>query len=250
MDFFEFEALPSSFPKKSLRAKALQVQDAPKMTSLGNIKKLGRKEPWLYRLKIKIPVLPVLLILLWTALFIRDSNVPQYLPLKNTIEKETTYSPLTKKEEALRLYLSWIKRECEKRNFSYEIASAVMLVESEGNPLVVNKNYDKRTKKIVLSTDHGLFQLNSTYIDDFIDIYGKGEREYDPYNIVEDNIIIGVAHLASCCKEFGLHRGIMAYNCGGPRVRANTIPESTLKYMDKVLMKLITMKLPELSSTK
>jgi hypothetical protein len=221
--------------RKGLMARLLteKAKETPQVQvprTIGNIYNLKKKESWLF--KYRPPFIVVAFCFLAPVFFVQDTPEPYTKLIVSP--PIATVKVLSQRE----IYENYIRIECEKRKFPFKLAVAVMLAESEGNPKARNINYDKKDPKKELSRDIGLFQLNSIYIPDFIDWYG-GDGPCDPYRYSEDNIKLGVAHLAALYKQFGSIRlALMAYNCGGPRVIRNQIPESTLKYLDRVIMKL------------
>lgn len=91
--------------------------------------------------------------------------------------------------------------------------------------------------------DFGLGQLNSQYLQLFIDKYAKDKK--DIFNVFDGNHNLQVAirlleYNVSYYLEKGyeqeeaLSLGIMAYNCGRGAVNSGRIPKSTVYYLSKI----------------
>ena len=113
-----------------------------------------------------------------------------------------------------------ILNEARYQNVPINLAFAVAKVESNFNPNAINYNRN--------SKDYGLFQLNNSYrnwsTSDFFDI--------------EKNTKEGIRYLKEMLELFDgdVLKAIAAYNAGPGRVINNKIPESTERYITKILV--------------
>ena len=118
----------------------------------------------------------------------------------------------------------YIYDKCKEFNFSYELAIAVIKIESNFKVDAINKNSNG-------SRDSGLFQINSIHRETFKD---QGFTDMlDPYQ----NIAYGISMLSDLYHRYDdEHRVLMAYNfgvAGAKRVVSRGITSS--KYSRKVM---------------
>lgn len=103
----------------------------------------------------------------------------------------------------------------------------------------IEKKYNKKTKKyytvkIILSQDRGLFQLNSKYIDKFIQDFwiAYGETEEFDINNYQHNTRVAVRLYKWLCsieqfKGKGWYYPVMSYNAGYGSVLSKKVPFKT-----------------------
>lgn len=105
------------------------------------------------------------------------------------------------------------------------------------NCFAINKNKND-------SSDLGLCQLNSNFLEDFIFKYWD-ENVYGEFNVFnwQHNSIIAIKHFKTLLKNTDtVEKAVMAYNCGLGNVERNSIPKSTLHYLEKWNENYIKMK--------
>lgn len=108
-----------------------------------------------------------------------------------------------------------------------ELLIAVALVESSGNESAINYNRDG-------SYDVGLFQLNSKFLDYYVEKFWDTSTPFDPYN-GEHSIILGSRYLAWLIETTGsLEKGVIAYNVGIGSVIAEKRVLAQAQYFSKV----------------
>lgn len=103
--------------------------------------------------------------------------------------------------------------------------------ESRFNAGAYNENRRKiRGRWKVLSTDAGLFQLNSMNLEQFARDYNDGQpiNPYDP----ETNIRVGVRRFAELVKKYGKRLAVCYWNAGE---WCKEIPKKSAELADRVL---------------
>lgn len=85
------------------------------------------------------------------------------------------------------------------------------------------------------TTDRGIMQLNNRYEAQFVARYFSGGEDFDVWN-AEHSLEVGMKLLAGLHSYFGDWRSaVMAYNAGRGAVRLGRIPESTKRYVRRIL---------------
>jgi len=109
------------------------------------------------------------------------------------------------------------------------------------NPNAVGKNikyekvWNKKLKRFcikekVLSEDKGIGQLNSKYVDVFVDKYWYEKEDFDVFNY-EHNIKVSIRLYKDLRQRLHYpYMATMAYNAGIGSVLRNEIPEVTIKH--------------------
>lgn len=100
--------------------------------------------------------------------------------------------PLTKDVQ------DYIFLQCEKYEIEPSLVIAIIEQESDYNPVLVSD-----------TGDHGLMQINVCNHNELRQLYGDID-----FMDAKDNIKCGVAMIAGLIKEYGEHKGLMAYNMG------------------------------------
>ena len=106
------------------------------------------------------------------------------------------------------------------------LVAAIIIVESEGNPEAVGRNYDENGE--LVSLDLGLMQLNSSWF--------TGD-----WRNPETNITAGCRHLRFLydqTKHISPYwwSAVVAYNCGLSRLKSEKVPSQSLNYASKIFM--------------
>lgn len=97
-------------------------------------------------------------------------------------------------------------------------------------------NYNAKSKMNRNGTcDLGLWQLNSRYVDEFVDNYWDADEKFYVYNW-EHNTYIAVRHLQWLAGQFDndYKKAITAYNAGINNVLRDTIPFSSIAYQEQI----------------
>jgi len=90
-------------------------------------------------------------------------------------------------------------QQCVINNLSVKVTYLLVMTESGFKITATNKNKDENG--VILSTDKGIFQLNSKNYEYFKEKYNNG-KDFDPYNW-KDNIRIGCQVYADLVKQCG-----------------------------------------------
>ena len=170
------------------------------------------------------------------------TNTPQTLR-DYSIERGLRIFPISKE------FIRIIDISIEEGVNPLEVLAYMKIENCRLNPTAKNENvvYDWVKKKdgwkkvgIVLSTDRGVGQINSTYQSLFVRLFWKNETEkFNVYNS-EHNIKISIRLFKSLKKDLkDSSLAVMAYNAGIGSVLKNRVPEVTrnkylplwLKYM-------------------
>jgi len=117
--------------------------------------------------------------------------------------------------ESLRPWDALIQRYCKEFGVDPDLASAVLYIESRGDPYIVSR-------KGAL----GLMQITQATAD-FMEV---GDV-FDP----EENIKAGVKYIAWLIKKYDETTALLAYNAGIGTLEQNRIPSETRNFIDKVL---------------
>jgi soluble lytic murein transglycosylase-like protein len=106
-----------------------------------------------------------------------------------------------------------------------DLLCAVIKVESNWVTFAIGNNGN--------SVDRGLGQINSKYESWYTEKFGIEDYRWDDgkKNILLTAKILKWSGVGFSC----ITHGVAAYNCGRSRVVKNTIPESTKKYVEKVM---------------
>jgi len=107
--------------------------------------------------------------------------------------------------------VDYFTMQCIFNGLSVKVTYLLVMTESGFNPKATNKNKD--TLGNVISTDKGIFQLNSKNYEYFKVKYNEG-KDYDPYNW-RDNIRIGCKVYADLLKQCGNYYDASASFCMG-----------------------------------
>lgn len=100
-------------------------------------------------------------------------------------------------------------------------------------------NYNAKSKMNRNGTcDLGLWQLNSRYVDEFVNNYWDSDEEFDVYNW-EHNTYIAVRHLQWLAGKFynDYKKTITAYNAGINNVLKDTTPSSSIAYQEQIFLR-------------
>lgn len=113
--------------------------------------------------------------------------------------------------------------------FPAEVVVAIAVVESRWNPQAVSKmNWNG-------SYDYGLMQLNSNYLEYFVDKYWDSEEEFDPFN-GEHSLRVAARHLEWLLSRTGnVDDAIKAYNVGLTSVRTGRRQTVAERYFNRVM---------------
>jgi soluble lytic murein transglycosylase-like protein len=117
--------------------------------------------------------------------------------------------------ESLRPWDTLIERYCKEFGVDPDLASAVLYIESRGDPYIVSR-------KGAL----GLMQITQATAD----FMGVGDV-FDP----EENIKAGVKYIGWLIKKYDETTALLAYNAGIGTLEQNRIPSETRNFIDKVL---------------
>lgn len=115
---------------------------------------------------------------------------------------------------------------CLKYNVPVEYAYRLIEYESKWNRYAVNENSDG-------TSDAGLMQLNSAFLDDFSWRYNKGVP-INPFDW-KVNLDVGLHHLSVLRKHTGSwYNAVAAYNMGLTAFRTKKIYVTTRRQLDYV----------------
>lgn len=86
--------------------------------------------------------------------------------------------------------------------------------------------------------DLGLWQLNSRYVDSFVNNYWDSDEEFNVYNWAH-NTYIAVRHLQWLANQFDndYKKTIIAYNAGISNVSRGTISPSSIAYQEQIFLR-------------
>ena len=86
--------------------------------------------------------------------------------------------------------------------------------------------------------DLGLWQLNSRYVDSFVNNYWDSDEEFNVYNWAH-NTYIAVRHLQWLANQFDndYRKTITAYNAGISNVSRGTISPSSIAYQEQIFLR-------------
>lgn len=163
-------------------------------------------------------------ILLVISLSISVCSLNSIMPHKLSFPEITEYTK-SDRVYAPTKYVSVVREIAEKVRVDVDLLCAVIKVESNWDHLAIGTNTD--------SVDRGLGQINSKYEPWYVDKFGISSYEWcNP----KKNIELTARVLKWSSKGFNhMVQGIAAYNCGRARVHKNEWPETTKKYVKKVL---------------
>jgi len=126
--------------------------------------------------------------------------------------KETDYDQMSK-------YAGLIIKQSQSLGLPVNLVIALVITESEFNENARNRNKNG-------TSDHGLFQLNSSTF-----YWLSSSMLMNP----KKNIELGTVFLRDLYDEMGTYeKAIASYNCGPSRVRHDQIPRATREYVKKV----------------
>lgn len=133
----------------------------------------------------------------------------------------------------------YIVQECNRQKVSPALVFSIIDEESNYVVEAVNRRNPDGT------TDHGLLQLNSEYIQWYIEKFGDPGVEYDPYNNPYHNVQLGIRYLAWLkgemkgdtlktlyCYNWGINRVKKAYRLG------RSIPSDVIAYAERILTRI------------
>ena len=127
------------------------------------------------------------------------------------VDKDTVYREFIPEK-----YLPMVDRIHNELDFSYKIIYRLVDTESKWNPNALGKNANG-------TFDRGLCQLNS----------GNAWGDVSDPN---DNLWAGFKYLSVLRYDLKTIEGaLLAYNCGPGRFASGKIPESTIKYAERIL---------------
>ena len=122
-------------------------------------------------------------------------------------------------------YKYFLQFMCQVHEVPYGVAYAVAMVESEFEMRVSSMNSNG-------SYDIGIFQLNSNYVDWFVDSFWYEGEDFDAYK-PENNIEMGVIYLRHLYDRTNdWEKAIRVYHLG--MTGYNTYPEASDYYYNKV----------------
>lgn len=176
-------------------------------------------------------ILALLLVVLLQGSVIRYETPPS--PLEGS---EITWS---KFPATLTLDLrTYIVETCREFEVPLSLGLAVIWAESRGYTTGINANKHPETGEI-LSTDHGLMQLNSLTFENTVYRKVSGTnlyRQLKPRENPKDNIYLGIEYLSLLYRELrSWPDAIMSYNCGTYRVKHNKVPAITKQYLNTIV---------------
>ena len=103
------------------------------------------------------------------------------------------------------------------------------------NPKAKTFNYkkNKKGKKYIASIDEGLFQQNSRFLSYFIWKFWKENHKFNKSSS-EDSTRLAISIVKALLNQFNgdLSKAVMAYNAGANSILNNSIPKSTIRYMN------------------
>lgn len=185
----------------------------------------------------------ILLICLTTS--IGTPSIPKHSKVRTEKYQQSEYDKAL--ERAFRLVkpteiVAYVIQQSFIENVDPTDMVAILHVENPNQKVdAENKNikkvWNKKKKKYVLevvSTDNGLFQLNSEYIQEFIQkFWTPHETETFDVNNYKHNTRVAIRLYKSLLKSLNSQDlAVCAYNGGSGNVARNTIPQRTLeKYL-------------------
>ncbi len=155
------------------------------------------------------------IILLTFSLFICSSDSYDKNPCKDFIKNE---------------YYFFIFNEIKETNLDSILPFAILLTENTSlNPKAESKPNRNGT------VDLGLFQINSLNLEYFEEMFWNGDN-FDVMNW-QHNSVVAIGYINHLYNRFDgdLEKTAAAYNCGPGRVANGNIPDSTKKYVEKVM---------------
>ena len=141
----------------------------------------------------------------------------------------------------------YILEQCEELGINPYFAMSILRRENSlANPdPTPNRNRNG-------TQDLGMWQLNSRYVDYFVERFWHGEYEFDVHNAF-DNTYVALRLIQSLTRQMKRHfstnielRVAMAYNAGASRVIAGEgIPQASINYAHSVINTWQNMQFPE-----
>lgn len=126
---------------------------------------------------------------------------------------------------APREFIPLVNKVAEKYEVDKDLICAIVKVESNWWVDAIGVNAD--------SVDRGLGQINSKYESWYVEKFGIENYQWDnPEKNLE--LTANIIKWSSNGFDF-MVQGVAAYNCGRSRVKKNKLPETTKKYVEKVM---------------
>jgi hypothetical protein len=139
------------------------------------------------------------------------------LPTINSLYSHKVYAPYN--------YTKMVLEVSEEVGVDVDLLCAIIKVESNWQPTAIGYNSD--------SCDRGLGQINSKYEDWYVGKFGVEDYHWTD---VRKNMELTARIIKWSCSPYDyVVQGVAAYNCGMSRVNKNAIPDSTKKYVEKVM---------------
>lgn len=127
-------------------------------------------------------------------------------------------------------YYLFISNEIKGTNLDSILPFAILLTENTS----LDPNAKSKPNRNG-SVDLGLFQINSLNLEYFEEMFWNGSN-FDIMNW-QHNSVVAVGYINHLYDRFDgdLEKTAAAYNCGPGRVANGNIPDSTKKYVEKVM---------------
>lgn len=135
-------------------------------------------------------------------------------------------------------FLFYISQECSNNNVPYLLVLKLIEKESNWKKNAIGYNFDPFTGELK-STDHGYFQINSLFFEDFIERYKDTDRDSKSYDLIHniyDNAQIGIRHLSFLYSYFhNWTQAVQAYNAGAYRIETDGPSSLTKEYQEYIV---------------
>ena len=165
-----------------------------------------------------------------------DENVNEFDPYKTDnelVSSEVLYSQALKADVERRFYLDLVhgNRRVLEAIYTYsgdlnkDFVFALLLQESEGDPAAHNDNLNKAG--IIVSTDYGLFQLNSKSYPNLTE---------EQLLQIETNVKYGIGHIRGELKYWNgnVRKALWTYNAGQNGI-LDGVPKRTIAYATEII---------------
>lgn len=172
----------------------------------------------------------ITLSLLHDAMKYNDIKLPETDPYQDSVmmQPETGYIPPE--------YLERVHAAHSETGVPVHVLHSVISTESNYKPWIDGHMNSNGTYDI------GLMQLNSRYLEEFVDKYWDKEEHFDVYS-ASHNMFIGASILVELHGKLGTwERAVKAYNTGIGSVLRGKRTESANKYYDRVIDKYVAMR--------
>ncbi len=177
-------------------------------------------------------ILVLIVILMARTCDIENLPVTGDIALEDFLELDKVEEPKTVKVKFPEEYQSFIDRYCDFYNVPEWIVYGIISVESRWKVSVVNKNSNG-------SYDVGLGQLNSNYLDYYIEKFWNEPVDFNPENGYHNMYIV----IRQLDWLKGLHTSwedvIKAYHIGNTALKNGDKPNTAELYFQKVLKEVL-----------